>query len=71
MFDFAKPFILIALFFLFFAVFSAVLPGTEKKDSNDLTTTVTQGYVINTRYLMGYTITRLSNIPTISSTTKP
>ena len=53
MLDFAKPFISIASLFLFFAVFSAVLPGIEKKDSNDLTTTVTQGYVINARYLMG------------------
>ena len=53
MLGFAKPFISIALLFLFFAVFSAVLPGIEKKDNNDLTTIVTQDYVINTRYLLG------------------
>ena len=52
---FAKTFSLLASLFLFFAVFSAVLPGIEKKNSNNLTTTttVTQGYVINTRYLLG------------------
>ena len=53
MLDFAKMFISIALLFLFFAVFSAVLPGIEKKGNNDLTTTVTPGYVIDTRYLLG------------------
>ena len=51
--DLAKPFISITLLFLFFALFSAVLPGIEKKDNNDLTTTVTPGYVINTSYLLG------------------
>jgi tetratricopeptide (TPR) repeat protein len=49
----AKLLVLIASLFLFLAVFPAGLPGTEKKDSNDLTTTVTQGYVIDARYLMG------------------
>lgn len=53
MLDFLKPFISITLLFLFFALFSTVLPGVEKKDITDLTKTATQGYVINTRYLLG------------------
>lgn len=51
--DFLKPLILITSLFLFFALFSTVLTGVESKNTTDLTKTITQGYVINTRYLLG------------------
>ncbi len=48
-----KPLVSVAPLLAFFALFTAPLPGVEKKDSADPTKTITQGYVINARYLLG------------------
>ena len=50
---FLKPLISISPLLIFFAFLPATLPGIEKKDNIDLTKTVTTGYVINARYLLG------------------
>ena len=48
-----KPLISVVPLLIFFVLFTATLPGVEKKESADLTKTITQGYVINARYLLG------------------
>ena len=50
---FLKPLIVIAPLLMFFTLFTAALPGVETKDSADPTKTITKGYVINARYLLG------------------
>ena len=50
---FLKPLISISPLLIFFVLLPAALLGIEKKDNIDLTKTVTTGYVINARYLLG------------------
>ncbi len=50
---FLKPLVSSIPLLIFFIIFCATIRGVEKNESADLTKTITQGYVINTRYLMG------------------